>query len=147
MEIDELDLAYIAGFFDGEGTITIHHRNSLDKINWYRVCASISNTDISLLEYLKDLFGGHISTRIYGGNRKDMYQWQVTSKDAVRFISVISPYLRQKSTQAEVSLEFEDTIHRGNVSGRPTKLRYTDTEVEYREHLCGVMRELNHRGI
>lgn len=147
VELDELELAYIAGFFDGEGTITIHHRNASTKKNWYRVCASVSNTDNTLLELLRDSFGGYISMLRRNGNRKDIYQWHITSTGAVVFISAIKPYLRQKLDQADVALEFQSTIYHGHVQGRPVGQTYTDEEVEYKEYLCSVIRELNHRGV
>lgn len=148
VELDELELAYLAGFFDGEGTITIHHRNAETKQNWYRVCASVSSTNKEMPCWFKELFGGSVSTQLRGENRKDIYTWQVTSLAAVRFIEVIKPHLRMKSQQAEIALDFQETIHHGNVQGRRLKERgYTPDEIVYKKFLCSEIRTLNYRGL
>ncbi len=50
------DVAYIAGFFDGEGCVRIKRANQGG--NSYYITATITNSNKAILEYIKDIFGG-----------------------------------------------------------------------------------------
>lgn len=50
------DAAYIAGLIDGEGTVTLT-RKHLNENHQLAVSISISNTDLSLLHYVRDAIG------------------------------------------------------------------------------------------
>lgn len=50
------NLAYVAGLFDGEGSIFILKANQT-----YFLCASITNTNLPVLTEVKELIGGQLS--------------------------------------------------------------------------------------
>lgn len=90
-----MNLAYVAGFFDGEGCI-----------NFGRCRATIFprilvvNTDRSILEMLQRKFGGDIkplSLRKPGW--KQGWLWRLSWSRAVDFLSAIEPYVRVKDRQ------------------------------------------------
>jgi hypothetical protein len=133
-----MNLSYMAGFFDGEGSIGFGKcRNTI----FPRVL--LTNTDLSILEEFKDRFGGDIRAL---AKRKDGwkqgYYWRLSWTRAVAFLDAISPYLRIKDRQAHTIFAW-DAIRLG--SGRITKASYA----EYQDS-CDLLREriewLNRKG-
>lgn len=98
-------IAYIAGFFDGEGCIRIKQANQ--RGNSYYVIAHLTNTYLPVLQQVQDLFGGPIRKQEEGRN-KAIYNWQLTSSEAVDFLKTITPFLQEKSTQALLAIKFHD---------------------------------------
>jgi len=99
--MSETDLAWAAGFIEGEGSIFIGRRWRRDRKYWEtRVVISVCNTDRTLLEVLKKLFGGSISTRNMkerhkSGNlgRKQIYQWDLHYRLALACARKIHPFM------------------------------------------------------
>lgn len=137
--ISEVDLAYIAGFFDDEGYIGIVRNQGL------RLIVSITNTKVEILYWLKELFGGSICRgQRSSNNQKPLYVWTIVSREAAVFIYQIQPYLRLKEEQAELGLEFQRTKDWGkNCRRHPVD----EETVEYRNFLRERTMELNHRGV
>ena len=91
-----MNLAYVAGLMDGEGSIGFTRSRSAMVPR-----VSITNTDIELLEDLKNAFGGHIQKLTRGKeNWKTAYAWVLNNSKAVDFIEKIEPWLRVKKEQA-----------------------------------------------
>ena len=109
--MNKTDLAYLAGFFDGEGSIFI------DK-NFGMACAMTSTTKWAL-ESLRFSFGGNITKnkKIYNPSQHTTFQWKINSTIAKTFLQAISPYLKLKKPEAEVAIKFQirkDKIRRIN---------------------------------
>lgn len=110
-------LLYTAGFFDGEGSISIAIRNRKWK-NWcveHILQISIGQKDGATLDWIKDNFGG----RIYQIKRDNSYFWVATNKVALKFLKDIIPFLQYKKPQAELAIKFydgreEEKMHRMN---------------------------------
>lgn len=101
---DDDDLAYAAGFIDGEGCFYI------DK-NW-KISISCSNTDKPIIEWLKRKFGGSIcknATRINKPNHRRVYSWQIVANQAALLLNAIVPYLKIKTEQALILLAIQQT--------------------------------------
>jgi hypothetical protein len=106
-------LAYVAGLFDGEGSIVIACSPGRTKQSnpsyWLQV--SITNTDKQLIEWLHATFGGHIADGSHAPSRvkqRPCWAWRTTSKQAQSFLQKILPYLRTKKPQALIAIEFQD---------------------------------------
>src|SRR5258708_36540022 len=106
-------LAYVAGLFDGEGSIVIGcSLKKADRRNpayWLQV--GITNTDRELIDWLHNTFGGHISDNSHGPSRKEQrpcWAWRIMSKEAKGFLIRILPYLRTKKQQALIAIEFQE---------------------------------------
>jgi hypothetical protein len=106
-------LAYVAGLFDGEGSIVIGCSPGRTKQRnpsyWLQV--SITNTDKQLIDWLHDTFRGHIADNSHcpsRGKQRPCWAWRVTSKQAQSFLQKILPYLRTKKPQALIAIEFQD---------------------------------------
>ncbi len=81
---------YVAGFFDGEGSVNIHKRKGHRGCTLY---VSIGNTDHAILEQFKAQFGGSVSLlRKQDGNRRPIWKWSTSCNTAVNFLRTIQPY-------------------------------------------------------
>lgn len=99
------EIAYISGFFDGEGCVRIKQANQ--RGNSYYVIAHITNTNKEILEKVKGLFNGQIRTQEKGVN-KTIYNWSLSSSEAVEFLRTLSPFLIEKKKQSELAIWFHE---------------------------------------
>lgn len=100
----EKQLAYIAGIFDGEGTLVIGKYPRPDTQNLgYRAYMAFSNTHVPLLQYLKSVVGGKIIHMKNG-----CYTLTLTTSEIRRWLPEILPFLIVKKEQAEELLTFLD---------------------------------------
>ena len=90
-------LAYMAGIVDGEGSITLRHAKGI-----YLGVLTISNTDVRLMEWIVNNFGG--KTYLYSDHspkHKPCYKWIVASGKLFSLLAILLPYLVLKVEQAE----------------------------------------------
>lgn len=99
-------IAYIAGFFDGEGCIRIKEANKGE--NSFYIIAHLTNSYRPTLDQVQELFGGAIRKQEKTPN-KTIYNWCASSSEAMDFLKVIHPFLREKQKQAELAIVFHDT--------------------------------------
>lgn len=96
--------AYLAGIIDGEGTITLSRHN----IHRHRyVSVTISNCELPLLEYVREIIGvGKITTkRVYNPKHSPGYTYQVYSRQALDLLKVVLPHLHTyKQDRAQLIL-------------------------------------------
>lgn len=110
--------AYIAGFFDGEGSVVITGRGrGKGRPNNGRLdlTVSIVNTDHDVIQMIRASAGsGFVTTRNRKGSlgRKTLYVVQWSGRAAEAFLQEIYPYLRVKKGKAEVALRFRETFNR-----------------------------------
>lgn len=139
-----MDLSYLAGFFDGEGSISISRiKGKLGRNDIFVVLISISNTNPEILSYICKEFGGNFHQTKHqikdGYKRKNIYKWSASSKIAENFLSKILPYLILKKEQANMALEFQKTLKRkGNQ-------RLSVDELDYRKMVKLKIMELNQK--
>jgi len=107
MKLTEIEQAYIAGFFDGEGCLHISKkmRKNQGKNYCYSLKSVISNTKLEPLKYIKIFFGGSISKQNRKINQKDIYFLQMNIKSTINLLKNIYPYLRIKKEQANVAFK------------------------------------------
>ena len=106
-KVTKSELNYYAGFFDGEGCIMIKKKHS--RRPYHTLDIAISLTNLNTLEDFKRAFGG----AIYGAykskaNYKDKWSWMIGGNKALAFLKAIYPYLRLKSREAELGIEFQE---------------------------------------
>ena len=110
--INQTDIAYIAGLFDGEGSINITRRPERKKkhkgkgyrvSNSMRISMEISMTDQSVLIWLHEVLGvGTLTDKPRKGSRKDgtkylmQYRWRCTFRDAYYVCCLIWPFAHTK---------------------------------------------------
>lgn len=142
--ISETELAWVAGFIDGEGSIGIiktYGRHGQSPT--YLIRLEVSNTNREIITFLRDLFGGGLQPdKKRNPAWKDSYKWVVAAKQAKDIIEQITPYLRLKKQQAELALELAKGL--GHFYAHHQQL--PQCELERREQLYQRMRVLNRRG-
>jgi LAGLIDADG endonuclease len=126
---------WAAGFFDGEGCISIAKSVSSHTglgTN-YRVRIKVAQQVRKPLEIFKELWGGSFTV----DRRSHVHVIQIAGNDAKRMLLEIQPYSVRKTKQIDVALS---VIYGG--SGK----RYTkEQRAEFEKHYT-KMRKLNQRG-
>lgn len=102
---NEIELAWLAGIVDGEGTITLvrHNRNKFRS----PVISVASTTYELLLEVQRIAGGGSISSKkVYATHHKPSWTWALQRRKALALIEALIPYLREplKLTRAQFLL-------------------------------------------
>ena len=100
------ELAYIAGFVDGEGCIGIHQWKKGSFIN-RSIRVILTNTDPSVLRWIQDVYGGSLRCTNPVKNWNIRWELCLSSRKASAFLVDIQPYLRMKNKQAEMCLLFQ----------------------------------------
>jgi len=140
---NKLDLAYAAGFFDGEGSVLIDRgKQTKNPYCGFRLEVKISSTSEEIIKCFKETFGaGTIEVRKkYTSGGKDYWSWIVAGNRAAEFLELIYPYLKVKSEDAEIGILFQDSVDRYSSSNQ-----IPAPEIEYRKKLIWKLRNLPHR--
>lgn len=100
-EINDLSLKekqiLIAGFFDGEGCISIGKNGA--------VSTSVVNTCLGNIELIHSVFGGTMSIRSTIIN-KPQHLHRLYGENAIQFLETIKNYLIEKRDQAYTTIEY-----------------------------------------
>lgn len=148
-KINDLDKAYIAGLFDGEGSCNIASAGASMNI-------SISNTRKVIIDWLVLFLGGRAGlgnkSQMEKRGHRPLWVWSLTSaKDITQFVDVINPYTKIKTQQLSVIKEAASyTCRRGSrvprnaATGRLAPL--TDEEKLHRAVLQVRLQKLNQGG-
>lgn len=107
--IKETDLAWAAGFIDGEGCIALRRQVGRQKgveYTCYALRLSVTNTDLRCLERLKAMFAGSINRATHANRpqNKPCWTWYCSSANAERALCELLPYLLSKREQAELGM-------------------------------------------
>ena len=131
--LSESDIAYIAGLFDGEGSIHIKrgienkkkHTGKGRRIsNSMRISMEITMTDESVLRWLHEVLGvGTLNRKPRKGRRKDctkylmQYRWRCTFRDAYYVCRLLWPYAHTKLPKIQQVIEHyaKDVLMNGKV--------------------------------
>jgi hypothetical protein len=141
VELPEITKAWMAGFFDGEGSIIIERRNPRPSQGnpspRYILRACATNTVYSALEPFKMYFGGQLIKTKLGTNRP-LYLWVSSSRLAMKFLETMLPYFRIKQKQAELGIFFQKKLrHQGGNAPLP------QIYLAERERIRQAIQELN----
>jgi hypothetical protein len=101
------EVAYTAGFFDGEGCVSI--ARYLQRGRPYHTLAIIfTNTDLRVLEWLRQRWGGSISkpTMPSHPRHRPTRHLRFSAGRARPLLLAMHPYLIIKKSQVEIALEF-----------------------------------------
>jgi hypothetical protein len=102
--IPDTDKSYIAGLFDGEGSIyykklkqTRHTRPGKPVHNVWSIRMEIAMTDYSVLVWLHEVLGvGKLNPRKVKPGRKKQWRWRCTHRDAYYVCCLIWPWSHTK---------------------------------------------------
>ena len=123
------EAAYIAGLFDGEGTVTYKKYferkkkgNKVNRYNCWRISMEVAMTDKSVLIWLHKTLGvGTLTSKKVNGKRVDgtpylkQWRWRCTFRDAYYVCLLIWPYAHTKLPKINKILEHYYTLQKNNV--------------------------------
>lgn len=139
-------LAYTAGLFDGEGSVTTKLSRGGGIPN---ARINLTNTNPRAVMWMKELFGGSISDQSTSPSRpktwKVSYTWELSGNKAAEVLRLLLPYLILKRAQAEQAIALQAIPRR---KGSPWKKGNTTVEnmvqaLLHRENI----QVLNRRGL
>lgn len=147
--MDDITLAYLAGFVDGEGSIAIgisRQRTSKGgklKRRWY-LRFSVHQLDPRPLRMLLGRFGGSLRQHGYKKmpEKRRLYEWVASSDMAYRAIKELRPYLVVKDQEADLAIRFQETLVTRNL---PRRAPLSEEEQAMRESLYLGLRALKKR--
>lgn len=115
-------IEYLAGLFDGEGSINITPRYSNDvRRGRLYLQVALGNTDVRACRFYKAAFGGAAYLNQKATDRHLAYWiWTVNSRKAASALKAMLPYLRIKKVQARHALAFADHMARTGQGHRIT---------------------------
>lgn len=93
-------ISWLAGFFDGEGSVSLSHSPNGSKTGnrIFRLQVTLSQKDGKYLREAQQLFGGRV---VY---HRHCNQWMTSGPVAAKFLRTVLPYLRVKRRVAELAL-------------------------------------------
>lgn len=104
------EIAYLAGFFDGEGCIRIKKPTTGSA---FHIIAHVTNSNKSILDRYVVLFGGKVRKQERSPN-KTIYNYYVTCSEAVDMLKILKVFLVEKVKQTEYAIWFH--AEKGNLS-------------------------------
>lgn len=148
MEEEIMNLAYMAGVMDGDGSFSLIRRSSIKgQSPIYYPVIQLANSFKGLIEFFKEKFGGtsamkkaNISPK--GIHRKDSHQWKLEkSNSCTPFLDKIIPFLVVKQERAKFLRDYieKNPFKRG--SNRLSLELLAQREKDYWK-----MREFNEEG-
>lgn len=133
------ELSWAAGFFDGEGYVTIQRRVHPKGYTGHYLRIGVNHVAPEPLLELQRIFGGKIEKQnpeTVVGNRKVRSRWTLSTSSAAEALKQMMPYLKNKNKAASIGLDFQQTI-------QPTKQALLPEIVEKRESFKIALQELN----
>lgn len=106
------EVSWAAGFFDGEGYVSILERSHPFYTGYY-LRIGIKHVAIEPLVEMQRLFGGTIQKQNLDkvvGNRKPYHRWVTSTSNAAEALKQMMPYFRNKQKVAAIGLDFQQTI-------------------------------------
>jgi hypothetical protein len=137
--MSELELAWAAGLFEGEGTISINkaHTKHLSTLR-----CMVGNTDKEIVDFFLQRWGGHWHEVMASGNKRTAWKWSVAATKAAKFIADIAPYLRTTRVREKAALGLEFQAQKSLRYWVRRSNEYRDMQLSYYLR----MKELNIRG-
>lgn len=149
--VSEMNFARLAMCIDCEGCISINSRHNLVgrmKSISQNLNLIISNTNVPLINWLKETFGGSVYFVKYENckhlGKKQTMRWQVNDRKAGAILERCLLYMIAKRPQADVALAFMKLKRqRGAMAGRTV---LTEDEKLQRNEMRTEIQRLNQDG-
>lgn len=140
VQADALTCAWVAGMFEGEGTVTI---NSGGRRPYTRIVVSVTSTDHDMIDVLQQYWpASRITSRTpqNSPHARIAWTWSLSSYRASVFLQDILSFIRTKRVRAKMELALE--AHAAKRRGGHKSEEYHATQ----EAFLARMRVLNKRG-
>lgn len=100
----ELEIAYAAGFFEGEGTVGFYSAGSFVVI--------LPQVDREILDRMVVWTGGHVVARTVQGGKFAIHKIELYGVLAHRFIDYIEPYLSERRMVQVTTARSREAVRR-----------------------------------
>jgi hypothetical protein len=149
LNLSPTEAAYLAGFFDGEGMVTIHRdlnqgaRGRRVNPN-YTMSVRISQSSKPVLDWIKARVGGSVTEKRVSSDRRH-WLFAEKSNNAKRLLEAMLPYLIVKRDQAVQAIAFQQRqqAHKNRYeAGRIGPVPRTAAEIAYKEHYLRLLQQL-----
>jgi len=114
----ENDKAYIAGLFDGEGSVSYYQRKEKRKgkkraYDFWIIRCELSMTDRYVVEWMHKVLGigtviKRLPTKSWTG-KKTQWRWRCGYRDALVFAKLLWPYAQVKLHKLEMIIDHYDS--------------------------------------
>ena len=145
--LSEIELAWAAGFFDGEGSVGISFHSTMRSGKRYRnhvLRVAVLNTHLQSILLFQTMFGGKVYRRkLTGMGKRQVWCWQAGSLKAIRFLESVQPYLKVKASHAIFAIAFQKSKRFGAATTH-VRQRVPINIVVHREVLRRSIQALNH---
>jgi hypothetical protein len=114
-EYSAIQVAYLAGIIDGEGSIYIgcYSHNPKTGTPHYQTKIEVSNTSEPLVDWLIANFEGnktmYTAKQLAKNSRRAVYRWTIWSDRVAHLCEIMLPYLVIKKREAEIMIEMRET--------------------------------------
>jgi len=139
----KISIQYIAGFFDGEGSIGLYARKG--RYNGFTIKTQLtqnkSKESLYILKFLKTKYGGNMSKqKTLSGSIK--YNWQLGINGIKNFLKDIMPYLILKKQQSKLALYWIKNRPKIKRDRCGRVIRFTKNDVAFNNKIVEKMKEL-----
>ena len=104
LALSPVERAYIAGYFDGEGSVGLYPKKS-----GFALKVTIAQRKPEVLLWLHSLFGGAFVTVLRPERGNTYYELRLESRELVLpLLRIIAPYVKEKREQVDLVLAHYD---------------------------------------
>lgn len=122
----ELDAKYLAGFFDGEGSVS----GTIDGNGYRKLQVTLANNYKPILEHVQAHFNGSLNISTH-----KCWQWCTgAADDMFTFLTYVQPHVIIKVREVAIALAITSVT-------KPKGGRYTPHEILVRERLFEMLKE------
>lgn len=141
--LTEIEKAYLAGLFDGDGYIGIRKQYPSPDRMQYVMSVVLTLTDKPTLEFWieKTGIGSFCTLPRNATGRKPVYQWRLAAKKGESLLRMIYPYLMIRKSQADIAFRFRKTISRSMYNRGRNKDLY-EIAMKKREELMQELQQI-----
>lgn len=147
--MSHVQLAYLAGLIDGEGSITVTRKRDTKGMRFgynFRPVVHVASTNRAVLHRVWKWTGRLGKVGKFDeprANRKARYQWMIWSRQGSQLVRAVLPYLIVKRRQALAFLRFANLTRSCR---SPSRNGLTDVQWRRQHELYAEIRKLNKRG-
>lgn len=149
----DLDIAWAAGFFDGEGSISIRFGKMGVSREYgrrtYTLFLRASQVDRAPLDKFVRIFecGNVGGARQSTSRRAPYFDWCTSGKSAGRILRLMLPHLTVKRERADLALQFQARVEMSRAGRSKIGYRLSDEEMALRDSYFVRMKFLNLRQV
>jgi hypothetical protein len=136
MNLTQHQLAYIAGFLEGDGSFQIMKYKSKTCGIVYEYRISGYNTKEEVIKWLVDNIGGYYAKVATSPRQKEPYHWNIKNQEAIKLAEQIYPYIIAKQDELNIWLQYAHDI----ISNRTNKR--TQESIDFREDCIKQIRNI-----